>query len=49
MKLKKNLALILAATMTVGRLTSCGGSGSGSASKPEGSGTSASASQTSDL
>ena len=47
--MKKKLALILAATMTVGLLTSCGGSGSGSASKPEGSGTSASASQTSDL
>ena len=47
--MKKKLALILAATMTVGLLASCGGSGSGSASKPEGSGTSASASQTSDL
>ena len=45
--MKKKLALILAATMTVGLLASCGGSGSGSASKPEGSGTSAS--QTSDL
>ena len=43
--MKKKLALILAATMTVGLLASCGGSGSGSASKPEGSGTS----QTSDL
>ena len=47
--MKKKLALILAATMTVSLLASCGGSGSGSASKPEGSGTSASASQTSDL
>ena len=47
--MKKKLALILAATMTVGLLASCGGSGSRSASKPEGSGTSASASQTSDL
>lgn len=33
--MKKKLALILAATMTVGLLASCGGSGSGSASKPE--------------
>ena len=42
---------ILAATMTVSLLASCGGSGStsGSASQPEGSGASASASQTSDL
>lgn len=48
--MKKKLALILAATMTVGLLASCGSSGStsGSASKPEGSGASASASQTSD-
>ena len=47
--MKKKLALILAATMTVGLLASCGSSGStsGSASKPEDSGTSAS--QTSDL
>lgn len=49
--MKKKLALILAATMTVSLLASCGGSGStsGSASQPEGSGASASASQTSDL
>ena len=49
--MKKKLALILAATMTVSLLASCGSSGStsGSASKPEGSGASASASQTSDL
>lgn len=47
--MKKKLALILAATMTVGLLASCGSSGStsGSASKPEDSGTSAS--QASDL
>ena len=49
--MKKKLALILAATMTVSLLASCGGSGStsGSASQSAGSGASASASQTSDL
>lgn len=47
--MKKKLALILAATMTVGLLTSCGGSGLRQRFQARGSGTSASASQTSDL